>query len=54
MVFQASVASLFSPEAAEDPALFSAFQAFDQHMPLALAGFKVRPIVPAAYRYHSL
>jgi hypothetical protein len=42
LVFQASVASLFSPEAAEDPDLFEAFRAFDQHMPLAAGGYKVR------------
>jgi hypothetical protein len=41
LVFQASVASLFSPEAADDPDLYTAFQTFDQHLPMAAAGFKV-------------
>ena len=41
LVFQASVASLFTPEAAEDPVLFDAFRAFDEHLPLAAGGYKV-------------
>ena len=41
LIFQASTAALFTPEAGDDAALFEAFQAFDQHMPLALGGYKV-------------
>ncbi|KAJ1441716.1 cytochrome P450, partial [Ochromonadaceae sp. CCMP2298] len=41
LIFQASVASLLSPEAGDDPTLYDAFTAFDQHLPLAAAGYKV-------------
>lgn len=41
LVFQASVAALFNDAAADDAELFAAFQAFDQHLPMAAGGFKV-------------
>jgi hypothetical protein len=41
LIFQASVASIFNEEAGNDADLFGAFQAFDQHMPLAMGGLKV-------------
>lgn len=54
LVFQASVASLFSPGAAEDPDLFQAFRAFDQHMPLAAGGYKVSSSAPCLSRSHTI
>mmetsp|Transcript_13490 Transcript_13490/g.22572 ORF Transcript_13490/g.22572 Transcript_13490/m.22572 type:complete len:530 (-) Transcript_13490:396-1985(-) len=41
LVFRASVASLYDSDAARDPELYDAFMAFDEHLPLAAAGYKV-------------
>ena len=53
LIFQASVAALLTPEAADDPALFEAFKVFDQHLPLAAGGFKVRYPRMCSYLYLS-
>ena len=53
LIFQASVAALLTPEAADDPALFEAFKVFDQHLPLAAGGFKVRYPLMCSYLYLS-
>ena len=45
LIFDASVASMFGPAAAEDPDLYAAFLAFDQHLPMALGGYKVRTVL---------
>jgi hypothetical protein len=43
LIFRASVAALLTPEAGDDDTLYDAFRAFDQHLPLAAAGYKVTP-----------
>lgn len=41
LVFKASIAGLFSDDAADDSALYDAFMVFDSHLPLAMGGYKV-------------
>lgn len=41
LVFKASIAGLFTDDAADDSALYDAFMVFDSHLPLAMGGYKV-------------